>query len=717
MFNEIFAKTLRVPALTGDQGNGAQAARQLDGALMSVGFKLSAGLLRHMSGFHPAVVKDTGAKVLGVVRELVGDHVRHNVYFKDFPDNVPDTVEFWFSCIIDALFDSRSASTVALQLETLGTVNLLDLPRYGRYQHTYEEMLAAHEQFIPNAKDRVTILHLGGSLRDETVSLYKTLAESPIPLNEGDRELLKKLAEACLDDEQPDQIPVRENRAVVNQVRLAAGQPLLIDTVTDVLRLAAAVSGGDVTLVEKFRFTSLPRAKRRVILQGLNALVASAPHKLADVLGHRELWKRLGERLHPHEHAELPHAQDVFCVARGDKHVHSLAAKVELAIGKGNILDAATLLAVSPGMLFRSLDRLIRLVQTAGVNGLAEIVKGVIGKVSGRVLLSVREHLQNRASADAARVFVNRAGKTWVTKDEREPLSPEAVGLFTNMIDEEVLLRLPAVDHLVVDPDVRTLAVPLSDKSAMGGFSIMPRGSTCRVDEDVVRFFVYWKQKAERTDFDLSALMLDQNFQMIGQISWTNLSGVSGVHSGDITQAPNGASEFIDLNLKKVLGAYIVPQVNVYAGEGFNQVEEAFFGFMGRTSEQMGQPFEARTVRMKSDLRDAGRVALPLVFARNAEGGWTVRWLHLYLKGQASCNRVEANRASTSLLARGIVERNYLTVGYLTDLLARKARRVSEGPVADTVNPVFYVGLAAPEFLPEGSRVVTLANLRDLTPA
>jgi stress response protein SCP2 len=57
-----------------------------------------------------------------------------------------------------------------------------------------------------------------------------------------------------------------------------------------------------------------------------------------------------------------------------------------------------------------------------------------------------------------------------------------------------------------------------------------------------------------RTDYDLSVLMLNEKFEYANQLSWTNLrteDGV-GVHSGDITSAPDGASEFIDIDLGKV---------------------------------------------------------------------------------------------------------------------------------------------------------------------
>ena len=243
----LIARTRRVPAVEGAPGDGNAVARQLDVALLSVGFKCSGELLAHLSRQHPAVARDAANTVLRAVRALVGDHVQHNSYFKEFPDKVPDTVEFWAKCVAKGLADPRSAGNVAQQLAR-GFVNLLDLPAYGRYQHTYEEMLAAHEPLIESAKDRVTLLGLGGPLQEESHALYLALAGSGAPLGEDDLRLLGALAELHVRDAQPERVDVRENRALINRARLAHGLPVDVDTPMDVLRLAFAMSGGDVTL-------------------------------------------------------------------------------------------------------------------------------------------------------------------------------------------------------------------------------------------------------------------------------------------------------------------------------------------------------------------------------------------------------------------------------------------------------------------------------------
>lgn len=712
----VVRHTHRLPSPAGSAGQGAVAARQFDAALMSVGFKLSADLLKHLSGLSADTVVVTAERTLATVREMVGDHVRHNVYFVDFPANVPDTLDFWRDCIARALADESVRPGILAQLST-GVVNLLTLPSYGRYQHSYEEMLAAHEELIAAAGDRVTVLHLGGALDDEVHDLYIALAGSTTPLGDEHLADLAVLAGICADRPQPEAIPVRENRAVVNRARLAAGAAPMLDTVTDVLRLACALSDGDVTLQTPTRFRALSRPVRRALLAGLDSVVAAAPGKLADVPVHREAFKRLGERLHPHEYPRWPHAAEVFAVARGERKAPSFDRRLEELLGEGDVIGAALLLKDAPGRLFRSLDRLLRLCRTREERDcvVAAAVEAA-PQVSGRVVLSVREHLHNRADGgERRRVFINRLGRAWVTDDTRAGVPEAERARLIEALDDEIRRRLPEPGQLLVDPDVLDVALPLSGRATAAGLGVLPRGSLSPVEGELLRFFVYWKQRRRDTDYDLSALMLDADYQTVCWLSYTHLAELEGEHSGDITEAPQGASEFINLRLGAVRGTFVVPQVNLYSGEGFEEVEESFFGFMLREGEQKGRPFEPRTVRMKSELRGPGRVALPLAFLRGEDGRWRAKWLHLYLKGTPSANRVEDNRVSVATLLRGIVERQQLTVRHLVELMSGGEVTLWDGEnVPD--GPVTYIGLQRPEGLHPDSRIVTLENLRDLIP-
>lgn len=714
----VIRHTHRLPSPRGSAGEGATAARQFDAALASVGFKLSAKLLERLSGLSEAAVVHTARRTLRTVSEMVGDHVRHNSYFIDFPANVPDTEEFWMRCVTEALADDTSRKNVLTQLAH-GVLDLLSLPTYGRYQHTYEEMLAAQDELIASAGDRVTVLHLGRDLDDELTDLYLALAGSTTPLDEDRLRDLAILAERCAPGPQPESIPVRENRAVVNKARLAVGADLLLDTVTDVLRLACALSGGDVTLQEPTRFRALSRPVRRALLAGLDAVVAANPAGLADVHAHREPFKRLGERLHPHEYPRWPHAADVFAVARGEKEARSFDSRVEELLDEFDVLGAVRLLKSAPGKLFRALDHLLRIAADREQrDAVVDAAVQVAPEVSGRVVLSVREHFRNRErETGEPRIFVNRRGRGWAAPDARRPVPAADRDRLIAALDAETRRRLPAPGRLLLGPDILDVALPLSGRATATGLGVLPRGSLSAVDGEQLRFFVYWKETGHRTDYDLSALLLHADYSTDSWLSYTSLKAVGGEHSGDVTEAPDGASEFISLSLDRVRGAFIVPQVNIYAGEGFEEVEESFFGFMLRDREQRGRPFEPRTVRMKSELRGTGRVALPLVFRREDDGRWRAKWLHLYLKGVSSANRVEENQLSVSKVVRAVVEREQLTVRYLIDLMAGDTTAVElwdGGPVPD--EPVTYIGLERPEGLHPDSRIITLENLRDLIP-
>jgi len=561
-------------------------------------------------------------------------------------------------------------------------------------------------------------VHLGASLEQETHQLYQALATSTVPLTEVDLALLAELAAACATDPQPNLIPVRENRAVINAARLAAGQPLVaIDTVLDVLRLASHLSGGDVTLATATRFRSFTRRERRGLLAALDTLVSTHRGKLGDVARHRNAWKRLGEGLHPHEYPAYPAAQDVFAVARGEQAVRSLAGRAELALAGGHLGQAVAVLTAAPGMLLRSVDRLVRQATPDEADVVLGAVDSVLGSVSGRVLCSVREHLHNRRAPAAARVFASRGRRAYVTPDIRPPLPQDLIDRVSALLDAELARRLPNYEQLLVDPAVLDVALPLSGKSTGDGFAVLPRGSRTTIDGDVLRMFTYWRQTTTRTDFDLSALQLDDAFGYAGHVSWTNLRSGGAVHSGDITDATDGATEFIDVPLRTITARCIVPQVNIYSGEGFDQVAVSMFGWMIRDRGQRGAPFEARTVRTRSDMRGPGRVALPVAFLRGDDGTWQARWLHLYLPGMPHFNQVEANRVSTGLLTRTILERDYLTVRYLVDLLQAKGCAVARwDPDRKIDDPVTFIGLEAPDGLPHGSTVITLDRLNQLIP-
>jgi hypothetical protein len=91
LFKEITKRTLKIPVLLQHvPGNGSTITRQLDSALMSVGFKLSKNAFEYFNTLSAESTNNSVINILETVKELVGDHVKHNAYFIDFPKNVPN---------------------------------------------------------------------------------------------------------------------------------------------------------------------------------------------------------------------------------------------------------------------------------------------------------------------------------------------------------------------------------------------------------------------------------------------------------------------------------------------------------------------------------------------------------------------------------------------------------------------------------------------------
>ncbi|GAA1875139.1 hypothetical protein GCM10009751_38550 [Myceligenerans crystallogenes] len=719
----IIGKAGRVPVPASRPGDATKVARQLDVSLMSVGFKASAALLRAVGAMDPHDAMNLAVTTLAAVRRIVGDHVQHNVYFKSFPKDVPATLEFWESCLRQAMQDPKLADSGASPRRS-GLLNLLALPSYGRYQHSYDELLAEHERFESGLTERMTVLHAGGPVESEADLLLHRLTGSTVPLNDEDRTALLHLArfryDISADGGGPalDEISMRESLATVNRVRVEHLVPPRVATVTDVLRLACALSDGDPTLTEPTRFRSFPRSWRRLMLAALNGVVHADELKLSDVVRHREQWKRLGERLHAGQYPQWPHAARVFAVARGSEPApDTLPARVEQAFATSDTRRVLDTLAVAPGALVRTVDRLLR---TAGSGAdraaVVAAVEGTLPDVAGRVVLSLREHLMNRESDVWPRLFVNKLGRPWSTADTRMPLDASSAAELIGMCDQEVRRRLAGHRRIVVDPGMLRTALPLSGRMKAGGFGTLPRGSRTAVGGETLRFFAYWRQTSRRTDYDLSCQMLDADLFTTGHSSWTSLTGKGYRHSGDITDAPDGASEFIDVDLLEIPADVLVPQINVYSGENFDTAAEAFTGYMIRTPAQKGLPFEPATVRAKSDLTGHGRVSLPMLFQETGNG-WEAIWLHLNLRGNPAFNTVENNSATTAQLVQSIRGRTYLTVADLLGLHEANGATVDQGRPSVTDDATLFIGMEAPEHLPAGCGLVTPQNLADLVPA
>ena len=164
--------------------------------------------------------------------------------------------------------------------------------------------------------------------------------------------------------------------------------------------------------------------------------------------------------------------------------------------------------------------------------------------------------LEYKVLGNSHDVFFVRNGKVFV-RDGRP--APNWVQI--NRVRKAVLASLWSnLSHLegkniLLDSNVK-IGLPISRKQAIGN---LPYGSRVNVGDNGISAGIYWENRWGARDLDLSTINTDGN-----RVGWGQMSGYGDnqvIFSGDITNAPEGAMEFMT-SKKSKHGLF----VNIYSG-------------------------------------------------------------------------------------------------------------------------------------------------------
>lgn len=467
----------------------------------------------------------------------------------------------------------------------------------------------------------------------------------------------------------PDEIPHKENMAYICSLIINRNQTInevfiepYIKTATDVLRIAVALSDGDISLATSTKFSKFKRPIRRFLL----SLLESCDNLAEDMKRYKKRWIRLGEILHPKEYKAFSKSNDAFYKLRNEVAIDTFNSKVEQQLNNNDVYQALLLLKTRPGELARRLDYLLRL-DRAQQDVVITQFKEVAKDISSTVLLQVREHFKTRNhNPSDIRIFFPKGevAKAFSILNEL-PLLDEELCLRVVDICEHALLEIyqkrKPLGKVYINPAYQHYVVPFSQRSASKTLKTIARGSKLSIDENatILRAFLWWKNGKERTDLDLSAVILDNQWNYKTHISFTNLKSTkyNAVYSGDIVDAPNGASEFIDLDICSMLeyqARYVVVTVHSYTSQPYCDLPECFAGWMTRKNLGSGEIYEPKTVQNKFDLTANTEIAIPYIIdLKDRKVIWADMSLTRYPNWH---NTVEGNLKGIVLACRAITE-------------------------------------------------------------
>ncbi len=572
------------------------------------------------------------SEVLPELQKIVGDDVEHKPMYPNFPEQV---INLDYS---DLVFNA---------VAHYGTCGEW-LPEFESYMREFK--------LEPNIKYK----EIDITTDDELIENINSLLYSPDSLTSFDKDAIQWLiSNNLLDYKNTDKIVFAETRCIVMAELLKTSQVdnfnETINNMTDILRVCTYLSKGDVSLSKNTKFKNFKRSERRFLTNSLEIFWDDET-----AYRHKNKWVKLLHSLHVGDYSDK--VWNSAKKLRENIHIETFNSNVEKCLKTNDVFGAINLLKQRPSEFARRLDHLMRL-----SNNQIDIIDSffkVIEKVPTKIIIQLIGHFNYRTTERKSVVTPKGVMANAVLITQKGELSKTITAYILDKLNQTLFSRFYNLDALTspdgkvwIDPSLHKCPVPSGMRSISDGLVVLPRGTTLDFgDDSTIRMFVHWK--GQRVDVDLSATFHDEDFKTIGNVSYHNLrdAKMNAYHSGDITSAPNGASEFLDIDISQAAknARYVTLNVLSYSGEKFKNIEDCFVGWMGRSEPNSNEIYDAKTVKQCLNLVNENKYVCPVLFDLVERKVITVDVTKNYEYSYGG-NNVESNRAGIEDILYSVV--------------------------------------------------------------
>mgnify|MGYP000514988809 CR=1 FL=1 len=309
-----------------------------------------------------------------------------------------------------------------------------------------------------------------------------------------------------------------DNDTVVKQVNSAR----------DVLRIAAAMSGGDVSLATASRYKGFNRNERRFLLW----LIEHTPSIAEAMSKNREEWKRLGEKLHPGEYrAKYPNTFAAFSMVRSNAYIETFESKLQLLMKQPvKVMELCQHMVKRPGVYARNLDFALRNCKDLfSAYAVVSYFESVAASVDIRVLMQMVNHFRNRNIGIQMATGKKSGASTHVKEKTVAQIPQEIIDMVVKSLSNVISSQLKEYKgkKIYIAPDAmkgQKIVFPVNARQMSSGEKVYSSGSAMPIpaDMDIIRAFLYWKGKDNggmgyEDDIDLDLSMM----------SWMKISRLS----------------------------------------------------------------------------------------------------------------------------------------------------------------------------------------------
>lgn len=396
-------------------------------------------------------------------------------------------------------------------------------------------------------------------------------------------------------------IPFKENLVQLAKYFIQAGTSISVKTATDVLRLAAGLSDGDISLRTKVKFKSFDRKTRRFFMN----LLAGCKNLEEDVARRKNVWKKFLHNIHPGEFSKSHAKVVVLADSLYKDSLETFNAKVEKGIVEKDTA-VLNLLATRPGEFYRRLNHILDVFGETGANAFISILP----KLSVLQLVSIRRLLEF-SGLRTNRAFPPKGNWEKLQIGKARPVDITLSKKICEAIGPELQKRVPHISVL----DSETQRIKLPNGADTGVYS---RGTVVKIPEDIcfIRTASYWGAKGCRSNiwFDNGWNFFGPNWEQKGCICWNHpkysIGGeVGAIFSGDpcSSQTADGrATQIIDLYLDELQKAgikYAVWNILCYSGVPFSKAEDVFAALQWGIDPKAGKLFEPSRAQLSFPIK------------------------------------------------------------------------------------------------------------------
>lgn len=533
------------------------------------GYTFDKELAKTLYALNTEKLKKISDVFLEVVRKFKSDNA-YTVFYRNFPEEV-------------------------MNLSEMETYFLQFFHYLIGYLPEGAEVNESEESIETEPSEFVKLSHLKRVSETEMFDLLKNLLSSNVTLSETNLKDVLTLLKYCDEKETKElirQIKMKETLMRIAKVQFEETGSTYAEfsTATDVLRFIALLSGEKLNP----RFIAFKYFKR----PELNILISkleNVNYLLDDMKRYRKPWRKFflmnGNRISFEKYPKVKQAADMLF----GKFSHiTKKGKFELSRNRMNEMSDTEFeeflasFSKYSGDYIRNLLSLVNRISEERAEKVLKYFLDAAKEANTRLLFQVCDRILNVKSGEAGRVV--NAKNNWLVLEETIKLSDAVLQKTAEAVSYAILEKLSEKEPLGkvwIDESYQNIAMTTSEKDSNSSLRPLTRGSVIPYSSEVdtLRFYVAWKNfEGNRVDLDLSAVKFDADFNHLGELAYYSHNQEGMAFSGDITDAPQGALEYIDIfDIEKVKEdgtRYVLMTVRSYNGYTFKEMGTAYAGVL-----------------------------------------------------------------------------------------------------------------------------------------